>query len=208
MPLPEELTRTDDAGVRRCWWCGDTPDYVAYHDNEWGMPVDDDTTLFEKMCLEGFQSGLSWLTILRKRESFRQAFAGFNPERVAAYSKSDVERLLQDASIVRHRKKIESVINNAKAALKMLESRDSLAAFFWQFEPPTSPTIRQREDIVANTDESTQLSKELKRRGWSFVGPTTCYALMQAMGMVNDHLYDCNQWKVVERARKKFRRPA
>jgi DNA-3-methyladenine glycosylase I len=174
-------------GHDRCWWGSSTPDYIAYHDEEWGFGVDDDHRLFEKLCLEGFQSGLSWLTILRKREHFRAAFAGFDPAVVAGYGESDVERLLQDAGIVRHGGKIRSTINNAARAAALIDEHGSLAAYFWphaSFGPP--PTA-----IESTTEVSTRLAKDLKRRGWSFVGPTTVYAFMQAMGLVNDHLAGC-----------------
>ena len=180
---------------------------MAYHDDEWGMPVDDDQRLFEKMCLEGFQAGLSWLTILRKRESFRRSFKDFDFYKVAKFKPATVDKLLQDARIIRHRGKIESTINNAGEAIKIVEEYGSLAGFFWQFEPSKSPVLRTRDQIQAISKESTALSKELKRRGWSFVGPTTCYALMQAMGMVNDHLRTCDQWEVIDQARKRFKRP-
>ena len=179
----------------RCWWCGTDPLYVAYHDHEWGFPVADDRRLFEKLCLEGFQSGLSWLTILRKREAFRTGFAGFDQERVARFDEGDVARLLGDAGIVRHRGKIESVINNAKRARELVARHGSLAAFVWGFEPdPASrPQVMTREALggLSTSPESTALSKALKKAGWSFVGPTTVYAFMQAMGLVNDHLEGC-----------------
>ena len=170
------------------------------------MPVNDDHRLFEKICLEGFQSGLSWLTVLKKREDFRRCFKHFDFEKVARFRSTSVDRLLKDASIIRHRGKIESTINNAKRAIELVREFDSLATFFWQFEPKRSPVIRSRKQIRATTDESTALSKELKRRGWSFVGPTTCYAFMQAMGMVNDHLRGCHCWEKVELARQAFER--
>jgi len=184
-----------DGGVVRCWWCASAPDYAAYHDEEWGWPVHDDVRLFEKICLEGFQSGLSWLTILRKRENFRAAFAGFDYHRVARFNQRSVTRLLKDAGIVRHRGKIESTINNAKRAIELEEEFGSLSAFFWQYVPPKSERPRRmtRGSLMklAKTPTSAALSKELKRRGWSFVGPTTAYAFMQAMGLVNDHLEGC-----------------
>jgi DNA-3-methyladenine glycosylase I len=179
---------TGDDGLARCWWGTSTPDYIAYHDNEWGFGVCDDRRLFEKICLEGFQSGLSWLTILRKRDNFREAFAGFDPAVVSAFDESDVQRLLSDAGIVRHQGKIRSTINNAARALELADEFGSLASFFWRhadFGPPPA-------DIPATTPTSTALSKDLKRRGWSFVGPTTIYAFMQAMGLVNDHLPGCH----------------
>jgi DNA-3-methyladenine glycosylase I len=183
------LTGAD--GVTRCWWCGDDPMYVDYHDCEWGHEVTDDTKLFEKMCLEGFQSGLSWLTILRKRENFRTAFAGFDIPVVAAFTANDVERLLGDAGIVRHRGKIESTINNASHALDLLGEFPSLHAYFGQFRSERTPGLRADGELVARSPESTALSKDLKRRGFSFVGPTTMYAFMQAMGLVNDHIEGC-----------------
>jgi DNA-3-methyladenine glycosylase I len=197
----------ESGSTARCWWCGDDPQYVDYHDHEWGVPVDDDVRLFEKMCLEGFQAGLSWITILRKRESFRAAFSQFDFRKVARYRPSRVDRLLTDASIVRHRGKIESTINNAKRACELIDELGSLANLFWQFEPDQSPELRKREDVVASTKESTALSKELKRRGWRFVGPTTCYALMQATGMVNDHLTSCDTWSKIDSQRQEFQRP-
>jgi DNA-3-methyladenine glycosylase I len=195
-------------GVARCWWGESTPEYRAYHDREWGFPVADDTRPFEKLSLEGFQSGLSWITILRKREAFRRAFAGFDFRVVADYTERDVARLLDDASIVRHRGKIEAVINNAGRAVELVSEAGSLAAFMWQFEPEPRAGGVRREAIEAHTAESRALAKELKRRGWRFVGPTTVYAFMQAMGLVNDHLKGCAAWSEVERAREKFRRPA
>lgn len=187
------LTGTD--GRQRCWWPGDDPLYVKYHDQEWGRPVTDDRRLFEKICLEGFQSGLSWLTILRKRENFRQAFCGFDPEAVARFGARDVARLLADAGIVRHRGKIESTINNARRALELKEECGSLAAYFWRFEPAAAdrPKRLTRDALraMATTPASIALSKDLRRRGWTFVGPTTAYAFMQAMGLVNDHIAGC-----------------
>jgi DNA-3-methyladenine glycosylase I len=179
----------------RCAWGVSAPDYVAYHDAEWGFPVRDDRRLFEKICLEGFQSGLSWLTILRKREGFRRAFARFDIAEIATYRARDVTRLLKDASIVRHRGKIESTINNAKRALELVEEHGSLAAYAWSFQPP--PAERPRTMTLAAlramplTPTSVRLSKDLKKRGWTYVGPTTMYAFMQAMGLVNDHIEGC-----------------
>ena len=196
---------TGEDGVARCWWCGDDPLYTAYHDTEWGMPVDDDARLFEKICLEGFQAGLAWITVLRKRESFRQSFVDFDFHKVARFTESRVERLLNNERIIRHRGKIESTIGNARHALSLVEEFGSLACFFWQFEPPRQAAFDGCRSV---TPESKALSKELKRRGWSFVGPTTCYAFMQAMGMVNDHLPGCAAGRRVDRARKKFVRPA
>jgi len=189
-------------GVPRCSWCGDHADYVAYHDEEWGHPVGDDHRLFEKVVLEGFQSGLSWLTILRKRENFRRAFAGFDPARVARFGPRDVQRLLADAGIVRHRGKIEAALDNARAALRTIEVEGSLAAYFWRFED-RGPF----PGGVATTATSKRLAADLKRRGWRFVGPTTAYAFMQATGLVNDHLPGCAHRAVVEAARARFRPP-
>jgi DNA-3-methyladenine glycosylase I len=181
--------------VTRCWWPGEDPLYIAYHDKEWGRPVKDDTRLFEKICLEGFQSGLSWITILRKRENFRAAFAGFDPARVARFTQRDVQRLLKDAGIVRHRGKIESTINNAKRALELREECGSLAQYFWRWQPDErSRPGRLTRDVLktmATTPESIAMSKDLRKRGWTFVGPTTSYAFMQAMGLVNDHVDGC-----------------
>jgi DNA-3-methyladenine glycosylase I len=192
--LPRGLVRGED-GLARCWWGARTPDYAAYHDAEWGWPVRDDRRLFEKICLEGFQSGLSWLTILRKREAFRQAFADFDYHRVARFNQRSVERLLQNANIVRHRGKIESTINNAKRAVELEEELGSLAAYFWEYVPSSRERPRRMTQAalrkLSKTPTSTALSKDLKRRGWSFVGPTTAYAFMQAMGLVNDHLETC-----------------
>jgi DNA-3-methyladenine glycosylase I len=186
------LVRGED-GRRRCSWGASTPDYLVYHDEEWGRPVTDDRGIYERMVLEGFQSGLSWLTILRKRESFRAAFAGFDIERVAGYGERDVARLLDDAGIVRHRGKIEAAIANAQAAALMHRDGESLAELFWSFAPARRRrrAPRKLDDLPAVTAESTALSKELKRRGFRFVGPTTAYASMQACGIVNDHLAGC-----------------
>ncbi|WP_442786260.1 DNA-3-methyladenine glycosylase I [Leptothoe sp. PORK10 BA2] len=193
----------------RCWWPGEDAQYLSYHDNEWGYPVGDDTRLFEKICLEGFQAGLSWLTILRKRDNFRAAFAQFKFETVARYTEADVDRLLQDAGIVRHRRKIESTINNAQKACDLVDQWGSLAAYFWQYEPTERP---HRFDYAAlsqlsKTPTSIALSKDLKKRGWSFVGPTTAYAFMQAMGLVNDHLEGCCMRPSAEARRISFERP-
>ena len=192
----------------RCFWVDDSQIYRDYHDREWGFPVYNDTRLFEKICLEGFQSGLSWLTILRKRENFRAAFAGFDVAQVARFTDKDVERLLGDAGIVRHRGKIEAAINNARCAEKLLESERSLAAYFWKFEPSVSsrPKRITRDTLRAMTQnaESVALSKDLKKRGWKFVGPTTMYAFMQAMGVVNDHEETCFVREAALKARKQF----
>jgi DNA-3-methyladenine glycosylase I len=197
--------------MKRCWWPGSDELYVSYHDREWGRPVVDDHRLFEKICLEGFQSGLSWITILRKREHFRAAFKEFDPAVVSRFGARDVQRLLGNAGIVRHRGKIESTINNAKRALELIDEQGSLAAYFWSWEPNASsrPKKITREAIggMSTTAESTALSKDLKKRGWTFVGPTTCYAFMQAMGLVNDHVHDCYVRKEIERARRSFSRP-
>ena len=197
--------------IRRCTWCGDDPPYVAYHDHEWGFPVADDVRLFEKLCLEGFQAGLSWRTILYKREAFRAAFAGFDIARVAHFDGRDVARLLRDAGIVRHRGKIESTINNAKRAGETLAEFGTLAAYFWQFEPHARSRPRRLTPEVlgalTTSPESVALSKDLKRRGWTFVGPTTVYAFMQAMGLVNDHVHGCTIRKEVSAARASFRPP-
>ena len=197
--------------TQRCWWCGDDELYVAYHDREWGFPVADDRRLFEKVCLEGFQAGLSWLTILRKREAFREGFANFEFERVAKFRARDVERLLGNAGIVRHRGKIESTINNAKRAQEMAAEFGSLSAYFWRWEPvPSARPRRITREVLAGmpaSTESTALSKDLKKRGWSFVGPTTIYAFMQAMGLVNDHLHACSVHADAARARAAFMPP-
>ena len=208
--LRSGLVRHAD-GVTRCWWPGEDPLYVRYHDKEWGSPVTNDRRLFEKICLEGFQAGLSWLTILRKRPNFRNAFADFDIDRVARFGSRDVARLLADAGIVRHRGKIESAINNATRAAALRDEFGSLAAYFWRWEPePRSRPRRMTRDALmqlARTPESAALSKDLKRRGWTFVGPTTVYAFMQAMGLVNDHLDGCASRIPVEDARTTLRRP-
>lgn len=191
----------------RCWWADSTPEYRAYHDGEWGFPVDDDRRLFEKLSLEGFQAGLSWLTILRKREAFRQAFAGFDYATVAGFNQDDVARLLEDVGIVRHRGKIEAVINNAQRAVELVEREGSLAHFLWSFEPASHRSDPARADLLPTTDEARALARELKRRGWRFVGPTTVYAFMQAMGLVNDHLGSCHARPAVDVARAGFARP-
>jgi DNA-3-methyladenine glycosylase I len=190
-------------GRPRCGWCAAAPEFFAYHDREWGFPVDDDRRLFEKICLEGFQSGLSWRTILVKRENFRAAFANFEMDTVAAYTAEDVARLLADPGIVRHRGKIEAVINNAARARELVAEAGSLAAFFWRYEE-SAPAPQ----IVSISPASLALSKALKKRGWKFVGPTTVYAFMQAMGLVNDHLDDCVTRAEVTAARAAFRKPA
>jgi len=208
--MPDFLVTGPD-GRRRCGWCASAPDYVAYHDAEWGRPVLDDVRLFEKLCLEGFQSGLSWLTILRKRENFRRAFAGFEPARVARFGARDVRRLLADEGIVRHRGKIEAVIGNARAFQRLVEAEGSLARLAWRFEP--GPVARPRRLTPAAlagltaTPESKALSKALQGHGFRFVGPTTVYAFMQARGLVNDHLEGCALRAVAEAARAGLVRP-
>ena len=195
-------------GVARCSWAGNAPDYLAYHDDEWGRAVTDDVRLFEKLCLEGFQSGLSWLTVLRKRDRFREVFAGFDPEKVARFEEADVLRLLGDAGIIRHRGKIEATINNAKALVKLRETEVSFARYVWGFEPQKRPKKITPTILAAATQapESVALSKDLKKRGFRFVGPTTMYALMQAMGLVNDHLEGCGSREACEHERTE-RRP-
>jgi DNA-3-methyladenine glycosylase I len=199
-------------GRARCWWPGTLPDYLRYHDEEWGQPVTEDRRLFEKICLEGFQAGLSWLTILRKRENFRKAFDGFDFERIARYSDGDVERLVNDAGIIRHRQKIVSTINNAARALEVRREFGSLAAYFWSFEPATHLRPAHIDlaalSAMSTTETSKALSKDLKRRGWTFVGPTTVYAFMQAMGLVNDHVEGCCVRDLAEVKRTKLKRPA
>jgi DNA-3-methyladenine glycosylase I len=211
MSLADGLIAGPD-GRPRCAWPGRDSLYLAYHDKEWGRPVADDRRIFEKLCLEGFQSGLSWLTILRKRENFRAAFAGFDFEKVARFGEREVERCLADAGIVRHRGKIESVINNARRALELRDEAGSLAGFVWRYEPdPASrPARLDRATLmaIAKTEESTALSKALRKRGWSFVGPTTVYAFMQGIGLVNDHIEGCICRHDVEAERQAFERPA
>jgi len=192
-------------GKPRCSWCSATPEYITYHDEEWGFPVDDDQRLFEKLCLESFQSGLSWRTILAKRENFRSAFLGFNYDKIAKFTQRDVDRLLKNEGIVRHRGKIEAVINNAKQVRELIKSEGSLAAFVWQYEPDSKALARPQ--TVSISEASIAMSKELKKQGWKFVGPTTVYAFMQAMGLINDHVEGCMMRSKVERARKLFKRP-
>jgi DNA-3-methyladenine glycosylase I len=200
---------TGEDGVARCWWSGSAPEYRAYHDTEWGFPVSDDVRLFEKLSLEGFQAGLSWLTILRKREAFRRAFAGFEYDRIARFGEPEVARLLADAGIVRHRGKIEAVINNAARAVELIAAEGSLAHYLWGFEPRPRSRRLDRAGLaeLPFTAESKALAKDLKRRGWRFVGPTTAYAFMQAMGLVNDHLHGCDAQIAVTTARERFNRP-
>ena len=192
-------------GKPRCRWCSAAPEFFHYHDTEWGFPVDDDRRLFEKLSLEGFQSGLSWRTILAKRENFRAAFRGFDFDKVARFTARDVARLLEDQGIVRHRGKIEAVVNNARRAKDLVKAEGSLAAFVWRYEP--DPRKLAKPQTVSTSAESIALSKDLKKMGWKFVGPTTVYAFMQAMGLINDHVEDCVIRAKVERARERFRRP-
>jgi DNA-3-methyladenine glycosylase I len=193
--------------IVRCRWCEGSDLYVRYHDEEWGFPVSDDARLFEKLCLEGFQAGLSWLTILKKREAFRAAFAGFDIPTVARFGAANVERLLGDAGIVRHRGKIEAVINNAQRAEELLAREPSLGAFIWRYAPPPTPAEIDTLAVAATTPESTALSKALKKRGWAFVGPTTVYAFMQSMGLVNDHAPHCHVRARAAQARTDFQVP-
>ena len=192
-------------GQPRCKWCGAAPEFLAYHDNEWGYPVDNDQRLFEKICLESFQSGLSWRTILAKRENFRAAFHHFDFNKVAGFSEQNVERLLGDAGIVRHRGKIEAVINNAKCAQQLIKQEGSIAAYVWRFEPDEKDLGTPQS--ASTSEQSIALSKELKKKGWKFVGPTTVYAFMQAMGLINDHIYGCVSRAKIETARQQFTRP-
>ncbi len=205
MNLAEGLRKHDD-GVVRCFWATDDALYRRYHDEEWGIPVRSDTRLFEKLCLEGFQSGLSWLTILRKRESFRAAFSGFAIEHVAEFGPADVERLLTDSGIVRHRGKIEAAINNARAARELVQKEGSLADYVWRFLPPESERPRTMDyaalRTLGTTAASNRLSRDLKQRGFRFVGPTTAYAFMQAMGLVNDHIVACPARATVDAAQR------
>ena len=201
--MSETITGPD--GKSRCSWCGDVAEFLPYHDTEWGYPVSDDHRLFEKLCLEGFQSGLSWRTILAKRGNFRAAFKNFDFDKVAHFTQRDVTRLLKDEGIVRHRGKIEAVINNAKRAQELVKQEGSLAAFFWRYEPGKDQLAEPQ--TASTSAESVAMSKDLKKLGWKFVGPTTAYAFMQAMGMINDHVEGCVIRAKVERARKSFKRP-
>jgi DNA-3-methyladenine glycosylase I len=208
---PENGLLVGDDGLTRCWWHGGVPDYLRYHDEEWGHPVVEDRRLFEKICLEGFQSGLSWLTILRKRENFRHAFDGFDFEKIAHYGPADVERLVNDAGIIRHRQKIVSTINNAARAVELRRESGSLAAYFWAFEPADRhrPARVDMAALAAKppVESSGALAKDLKKRGWTFVGPTTVHSFMQAMGLVNDHLEGCCVRARVEAKRSALKRP-
>ncbi|WP_170432783.1 DNA-3-methyladenine glycosylase I [Ruegeria arenilitoris] len=194
---------TGPDGQPRCGWCQASPEFFGYHDNEWGYPVGDDQRLFEKLCLESFQSGLSWRTILAKRENFRKAFSGFDFTVMAGFSDADVERLLQDAGIIRHRGKIEAVINNARRAQELVAETGSLAAYVWRFEPETPPAPQ----TASTSPESVAMSKDLKKRGWKFVGPTTVFAFMQAMGLVNDHATGCAMREKAAQMRRLFIKP-
>ena len=207
--MAQEGVVIGEDGVARCWWGDSAPEYRAYHDTEWGFPVADDVRLFEKLSLEGFQAGLSWLTILRKREAFRAAFAGFDFNEVARFGERDVARLLGDAGIVRHRGKIEAVINNAQRAVELVAAEGSLAHYVWAYEPERRTGGLDRATLaeLAHTADSRALAKDLKRRGWRFVGPTTVYAFMQAMGLVNDHLDGCHAQAPAADARRAFTRP-
>ncbi|MGH3117901.1 MAG: DNA-3-methyladenine glycosylase I [Gaiellales bacterium] len=205
-PVQQGVVDSGD-GLRRCPWGLDPPEYRRYHDEEWGRPVLDDVRIFEMLCLEGFQSGLSWLTILRKREGFRRAFAGFELASVAAFGAGDVERLLADPGIVRHRGKIEAAIANARAALEVQSVVGSLAALIWRHELAPKPPARTLAELPASTPESAALSRELRRDGFRFVGPTTVYAAMQALGVVNDHLDGCHLQAAIEEGRAAFTRP-
>ena len=202
----------DSTAIQRCAWCRATPAYRDYHDTEWGFPVDNERRLFEKICLEGFQAGLSWLTILNKRENFRTAFANFEAEQVAAFDEADVKRLLLDAGIVRHGGKIASTINNAKRVIELRSEFGSLASFVWRLEPDKSarPARVTLDALRAATTSpvSIALSKDLKKRGWTFVGPTTMYAFMQAMGLVNDHIEGCASRAAALAARAAFNKPS
>jgi DNA-3-methyladenine glycosylase I len=202
----------DEDGFARCWWSVNDPLYRVYHDIEWGRPVADDRRLFEKFCLEGFQSGLSWLTILRKRPDFRRAFRDFEPTVIAAFDGADVERLMSDAGIVRNRAKIEATINNARRLPELVDEFGSFAAYVWRYEPhaESRPAVLDQPTLMATSvsAESVAMSKDLRKRGWAFVGPTTAYAAMEAMGLVNDHLDGCHVREVVERERAAFERPA
>ena len=202
---------TGEDGATRCWWCGEDSLYVAYHDEEWGRPTEDDMRLFEKLCLEGFQSGLSWLTILRKRGNFRAAFADFDVQKVARFNSRSVARLMQDAGIVRNRAKIEATINNARRYSELIEKEGSLGAYAWSFEPDRKSRPKNVDYAslmqMTTSPEAIAMSKDLKKRGWAFVGPTTVYSFLEAVGIVNDHLEGCAFRGPVERERKTFKRP-
>ncbi len=195
--MKKDIIEGDD-GLHRCWWCGSDQLYVRYHDHEWGRPVTDDRRLFEKICLEGFQAGLSWLTILRKRDAFRDAFHNFDMQRVSRMNQRDVDRLCENPEIVRHSGKIKATINNAQRALALAEEYGGLSDYFWSFKPAKWNPRKRADGIPSQTVESAQLSKDLKRRGWRFVGQTTCYSFMQAMGIVNDHLVNCHVFEQIQ----------
>lgn len=199
-------TITGSDGQERCRWCDAAPEFLNYHDTEWGFPVSDDHRLFEKLCLEGFQSGLSWRTILAKRGNFRAAFHDFDFDRISRYTQRDINRLLKDEGIVRHRGKIEAVINNARCAQDLVEREGSLATFIWRYEPDAKQLPEPQSASISA--ESISLSKDLKKLGWKFVGPTTVYAFMQAMGLINDHVGGCVIRSKVEKARNKFKVPS
>jgi DNA-3-methyladenine glycosylase I len=204
----EQAVLDSDDGLARCPWGVEPPEYRRYHDEEWGRPVVDDVRIFEKLSLEGFQSGLSWLTILRKRDGFRRAFSNFDIAAVAAFDDADVERLVGDAEIVRHRGKITATIGNARAALEVQASDGSLAALVWRYEPAPDPPVEALGELQTFRPEAKELSKELRRRGFRFVGPTTVYAAMQALGVVNDHLEGCYRRAPIEKERAALKRPA
>jgi DNA-3-methyladenine glycosylase I len=208
--VPEGLFSHEEDGVLRCQWCRASAQYRRYHDEEWGFPVTDERRLFEKICLEGFQAGLSWLTILNKREAFRKGFANFEADKIVRFGDADVERLVADAGIVRHRGKIVSTINNARRVLQLREEFGSLAAYAWRYEPAvdTRPHKPQTGVVLGPSHEAIAMSKDLKKRGWSFVGPTTVYAFMQAMGLVNDHYEGCHARELAFKARMKLKKPA
>ncbi|MEM8833840.1 MAG: DNA-3-methyladenine glycosylase I [Pseudomonadota bacterium] len=199
-------------GKVRCWWHGNDPEYMRYHDEEWGHPIDDDQRLFEKISLEGFQAGLSWLTILRKRENFRKAFDHFDYKKIQKYDEKKIEALLQNAGIIRHRGKIEAVINNAQQMNELLEEYSSFASYIWSFEPSDEERPKKFDyatlSKITQSEASKKLSKDLKKRGWKFVGPTTCYAFMQSMGIVNDHVEGCYCREIIEKKRAAFKRPS
>ncbi|WP_444897863.1 DNA-3-methyladenine glycosylase I [Microbulbifer sp. EKSA008] len=202
--MPAQLIQGHD-GKYRCSWCSSAPDFLEYHDSEWGYPVDDDYRLFEKLCLEGFQSGLSWRTILAKRENFRRAFHKFDFNKVARFNQSNIEKLLKNEGIIRHRGKIEAVVSNAKCAKEIVKNEGSLASFVWRYEPKEEALATPQS--MSTSKESILLSKDLKKLGWKFVGPTTVYAFMQAMGLINDHLEGCVTRTQIELHRRKFIRP-
>ena len=201
--MPKTMTGSD--GQTRCSWCAAAPEFLNYHDTEWGVPVSDDQRLFEKLCLEGFQAGLSWRTILAKRENFRAAFHNFDFNKIASFTQKDVDRLLKNEGIIRHRGKIEAVINNAQRAQELVEQEGALATFIWRYEPDAKKLPEPQS--ASTSPESIALSKDLKKRGWKFVGPTTVYAFMQAMGLINDHVEGCIVRAEVKQARKNFKRP-